>query len=314
MTLLELLVVVFLLSAVAASAISLADSTDAQARFDLTLSRREQIRTAILGSDRTANGQRVVSGFAADMGRLPLSVSELIEPPSADALWAADPTRIVGRGWRGPYLPTRIDNGRLVFSDGWGTSTAGNDYGWSFALASEAADPPTLLSVLNLASRGRDGQPGGVEAYDQDYPGVAAPLIRKRDWNTSVTVRPAAPITVTLRNDGTTTIVRYNVHLQLAVPEVDSLAVIWTAKIRSDPAIPSINLAPGASVDIPFALPSGTFDVASGLRVIEIVEVVGPTVTPIGQGPPITVQLDPGQSLVLDALPQLLNPTWRVDP
>ena len=83
-TLLELLLVVFLLAAVAGMASSLGTQVDQQSRYDDTKVRRERIRVAILGEEERRVGQQVaIGGFAADMGRLPESLSELIEAPSS---------------------------------------------------------------------------------------------------------------------------------------------------------------------------------------------------------------------------------------
>ncbi len=202
-TLLELLLVVFLLAAVAASAATLVDQVDLQGRHDLTRSRREQVRRAILGDpSRSVNGQPVVSGFVADMGRLPGSLRELLEPLDAAgsplAAWSLDAARGVGAGWRGPYaqgaelerfvglglggLPSARESPAL--RDGWGTRRAGPDplitgsladldfaqCGWDYR--------PDFVAAGDvwLASLGRDGARDAVsppaEEVDRDTPSL----------------------------------------------------------------------------------------------------------------------------------------------
>lgn len=208
LTLLELLLVVFLLAAVAASAASLADNADLQARHELTKSRREQVREAILGPRQTVNGQPLTSGFVADMGRLPTSLRELVEPVGGLSPWGFDPAptlRGVGRGWRGPYLtpdlelappeqPDREGHAPLV-RDGWGNvGLLGDDnFGWRYDLdfLSNAGD----LGLRSVGRNGREGSSTPGDPYAADFPvfpDLAGPsplppyrhllLVRAEDW------------------------------------------------------------------------------------------------------------------------------------
>ncbi|MFL2864000.1 MAG: type II secretion system protein [Pirellulaceae bacterium] len=70
-TLLELLLVVFIMSVLAFSAISLTDTMDSsqdQYRYERAKNQAIELKKAII--DRVV-GQEVVSGFVADMGDLP---------------------------------------------------------------------------------------------------------------------------------------------------------------------------------------------------------------------------------------------------
>lgn len=155
-TLLEMLVVVFILAALALSTVAVTQDADSQFRYEDTLARREAIRRAALGSpDLQLNGQPLLRGFVADMGRLPISLRELVEqdqdpdpallavtnlaeygfvplqstpgyPSPAPASWAS--WGLAG-GWRGPYLSgveedrylSGVEEDRVrVFRDGWG--------------------------------------------------------------------------------------------------------------------------------------------------------------------------------------------------
>ena len=103
-TLLELLLVVAILSALALGTISLIDETDEQLRFDDSKTRLKQIREAIIGdlSSHIASPPSV-SGFVADIGRLPNNVSELLNQGNLPS-WSYDQTSGIWAGWRGPYI------------------------------------------------------------------------------------------------------------------------------------------------------------------------------------------------------------------
>lgn len=71
-TLLEIVLVLFLLALMASSTLFLTQNVEDQAKYDATKQRLQMIRTAIIGdTSRTINGQPEISGFASDMGRLP---------------------------------------------------------------------------------------------------------------------------------------------------------------------------------------------------------------------------------------------------
>jgi len=208
-TLLELMIVVLLLAALAASAVSLVDDVDLQARHDLTQSRRQQVRRAILGDpSRTVNGQPLISGFVADMGRLPTSLRELVQPidENGDPLARWDIVDGVGRGWRGPYVEPQLEVRDVdpdpgveelahvpAFRDGWGNRDAdpADDalrFGWRFEPDYDGdADG---VDGLDLGSHGRDGAALATsDPYELDLPSLAvAPphdalmLVRPDEW------------------------------------------------------------------------------------------------------------------------------------
>jgi prepilin-type N-terminal cleavage/methylation domain-containing protein len=152
-TLLELLIVVAILAAIAAAAVAVTDQVDNQSRFDATKSRAQRIRDAIVGPGGQLNGSPVVQGFVADMGRLPASLDELVEPGalpsyatsvavSTSPVWSSS----FGSGWRGPYVAGEAENAapmesgtaRPVFRDGWGNVASSDlaaspdlNFGWS---------------------------------------------------------------------------------------------------------------------------------------------------------------------------------------
>ena len=103
-TLIEMLLVVFLIGLVASSMVLIVNDKDDQNRYDQTRVRYQSILDAILGTPKLSlNGQPLVNGFIADMGRLPLPVpantkdlegvyglDELIQHPKNESNEATD--------------------------------------------------------------------------------------------------------------------------------------------------------------------------------------------------------------------------------
>lgn len=192
-SLLEMLLVITLLGMLSLAAVVLTESSDDQARYDDTKNRLLAIKRAIIGdTSRTINGEPEISGFVADMGRLPACVRELLDGKCDDAdpnplAWGSvGVSGVAGTlesGWRGPYLdylPTR--SGTAVYLDGWG-------YDWSGV----------------AQSLGKDNTPDGNE-YNSDYP--SDPLITEASWRENlngrtITVRfnkvPGETVTLRLR-------------------------------------------------------------------------------------------------------------------
>nr|WP_319393867.1 type II secretion system protein [uncultured Desulfobacter sp.] len=79
-TLLELLMVITILSAVAWMAVGTIENKTDQVRFDDTRNRLSAIRRAIIGdTSRTLNGMPEIRGYVADMGSLPRDLNALIK-------------------------------------------------------------------------------------------------------------------------------------------------------------------------------------------------------------------------------------------
>ena len=151
-----------------------------------------EIKEAILGSDfeRDAEGARIRTGFLADMGRLPQSVtnaegrltlSELWTRPAADDAYAvrsavasnlvtgadaadADGEVQVPGGWHGPYL--RIPFGKTRLLDAWGNAYETPDDAqytarlrtWNNAVITASGEPVAVIRHL-----GADGVPDDVK-------------------------------------------------------------------------------------------------------------------------------------------------------
>ncbi len=182
-TLVELLLVIFLLGSLALVATLFVDNANEQLRFETTKTRLEQIRRAIIGNtSRTLNGQPEVSGFVADMGRLPDNIQELIESPTdTENIWGITDIDVSGvvvgmlhGGWRGPYLEVIQESGLSgvrAFRDGWGNpdvAGAEKNFGWKVDLLPTGAGLYDGLSIQSFGSDGPEGE--GTESYQVNYP------------------------------------------------------------------------------------------------------------------------------------------------
>ena len=207
LTLLELLLVMLILSAVAWMAVGVVENNSDQVRFEDTRNRREAIRRAIIGdTSRTVNGQPEIRGYVADMGRLPQTIQALIsqeycidhpeKTTQADCTgagwiwsigdanhdqpdWSYNSTYGLWVGWKGPYLRAKELTGYQKYLDGWGNDGEGNDFGWKVTV-----NPATDFSLQSL---GMDNAAGGTE-YKADYPPTGSEtLIVKNDFKLTVT-------------------------------------------------------------------------------------------------------------------------------
>ncbi len=196
-TLLEMVLVLFLISLMASATLFLTENVEDQAKYDETKRRMDIIRQAIVGDPtRKLNGQTEISGFAADMGRLPLCLAELLElgdekSPVTDpktyesvcnnaitiTVWHTDSSTGISSGWRGPYIQVTPENsGELRFRDGYSNPdvSGAENSGWKTYTVSN--------STINLESEGFDIQPSDDISSNQ--------LVVSSDWEiTSIPVR-----------------------------------------------------------------------------------------------------------------------------
>ena len=157
-TLLEMVLVLFLIGLMASATLLLTEGVEDQAKYDETKHRLAMIRQAIIGdTTRTINGRPEISGFASDMGRLPDCIRELLTQRNcaddADLVdWQQDGDSEVWSGWRGPYLAGNTEiNGEVHYRDGYGNTggTVGvptddwQNSGWTFT---ENAGNLTIIS------------------------------------------------------------------------------------------------------------------------------------------------------------------------
>ncbi|WAK03175.1 prepilin-type N-terminal cleavage/methylation domain-containing protein [Methylobacter sp. YRD-M1] len=201
-SLLEMLLVLFLMALMASAGLMLTEGVEDQAKYDETKRRMDLMRRAIVGDPtRTVNGSPEISGFVADMGRLPGCVRELLEPndcanpENALTEWSIDPGSGLGSGWRGPYiqvLPER--DGALRFRDGYGNSDTSDaqDSGWIWQLyqADETlTDDADAASIIRVQSFGLDGaQKYPIGDVTGEVSARPNPLIGKNDWQVQLPV------------------------------------------------------------------------------------------------------------------------------
>jgi prepilin-type N-terminal cleavage/methylation domain-containing protein len=184
-TLLEIVLVLFLISLMASTTLFITDNLDDQASYDETKRRMEIIRQAIVGDPtRRINGQTEISGFAADMGRLPECIAELLEVSTAIPSttptrysspctsstsnlieWHIDSSTGIPFGWRGPYIRvTPESNGFLRFRDGYRNSnnTDSTNSAWDYSV--DASGGISLNSIGQDASAATDD-----DIYDSQF-------------------------------------------------------------------------------------------------------------------------------------------------
>lgn len=174
-TLLELLLVVAILSSLALAATTFVDNGDSQQRFETTRDRMVLLRKAILGDTTlNLNGQPLVGGFVADMGRLPLNIHELLERQfcvnrqhstesactAGGGVWIDNPVWAVGR-CSNPADGNQTD---CLNNGGSWTANAGNlGSGWRGPYLS-------TLQSANVADAFTDGWGRmAVNSTDQNY-------------------------------------------------------------------------------------------------------------------------------------------------
>lgn len=225
LTLLELLLVVFILSLVAVSAVSLTGGVDQQFRYDQTRTRLADLRQAIVGNAWAGpDRSRALFGYVADVGALPERIDLLVNDPTGetgiepfalrppvfdpDDSRGGDETQLdedeknlwLPKGWRGPYVPVEPAGvERLVFRDAWGTVNPDSDedradHGWRV----ESQDQS--MTITSLGRNGEADPPdtpdSAADVYDRDVTLEVAPAdwrVELAFWRVSVTNTSGLP-------------------------------------------------------------------------------------------------------------------------
>jgi len=204
LTLVELLVVLVILAALATVAISSTELLVDQSRYDTTTRTLDAIEEAVLGPPgrRGPDGGASVSGFVADVGRLPQvpnpdpgvagRLGELWAQGALPSFGIATPAgdgdvRVPG-GWRGPYL--RLPLGASALADGWGRPYVARVEG----SGADATTPGTAVGAVG--NLGADGAAGGA-SYDLDvevaFVRTTAPTLQRTRGALAVRVTPRSP-------------------------------------------------------------------------------------------------------------------------
>lgn len=270
-TLLEMVLVLFLMALVASAGLMLTEGVEDQAKYDETKRRMELIRKAIVGDPtRTINGAPEIGGFVADMGRLPLCVAELLDlgdeimsatiprtfqSPCTDTVVIPeahdDANSGLTFGWRGPYVQLLTDSdGQRRLRDGYENDDGSVNFGWGFSNDN---------LEIKMQSPGMNGRFDGGTPVD-DFPqapsvATAPALVNERDyrarfqnWNV---------IKISLENSGTTTI---------TIDPNDLRLVLSFADVSQPNAIGTDESAtfPSATIVMPSTTSAGSIAVASG--------------------------------------------------
>lgn len=239
-TLLELVVVLAILAVVTTLAVRSLDGLEDQGRYEKNVHGFEELSAAVLGSpdDRAADGTRTVSGFVADMGRLPRTVADGSGELTLAELWQypgdnfkfdvrqasvangvpatlIDPQVYVAGGWRGPYL--RLPTGAATWLDGWGNpmsspaaSSPGDPNGIGYARLRNTNDLPInaageeIRIIRHLGANGRFDplDPG----YDRDdklsftdgFTSTLTVQVKVVDIDPPITPIPSGTVTICL--------------------------------------------------------------------------------------------------------------------
>jgi len=202
-TLLEMVLVLFLIGLMASATLLLTEGVEDQAKYDETKHRMEIIRKAIIGDPtRTVNGRPEISGFAADVGRLPICIAELLylgdevlpatTPPRFESpcnpdsafdlsLWTENTDAQIWSGWRGPYIQVISERNGVFYRDGYGNTEQGavldaQNSGWNYE---------ENAGVVSLSSNGYDGF-GPTHVSDSDDNIEEPRLIVPSDYQVSL--------------------------------------------------------------------------------------------------------------------------------
>ncbi len=260
-TLVEMLLILFILGSLALLSTAVIDGVDEQARYDDTKQRLTLIKRAIVGDPtRTVNGEPEISGFVADMGRLPACLRELLDGKCADAdpdpaAWALDAQSGIWAGWRGPYLET---GSTRAFRDGWGNKNSDADedaknFGWQ------------LSGMLTITSLGKDGEAGGNA---DDYTGDTSIEIEYNDFMVDLASWDEIEAEINYKNNDTDKIdlasTPRTLRLQFNYPENGELPLVWPADTAERDAATylSSDFLLNAGALIPSS--TGTIDVLNG--------------------------------------------------
>ena len=158
LTLIELLIVVAILVALAAGVVVMLSRTTQNAQAVATAASLRTVRETIVGTEGRP-------GYLADMRCLPATMKDLFVKPAGAAAF----DRFTARGWRGPYLAE--STGKYVINSGRGFLDAYGDDddpalldGWGNPIViqrpsdASGADSATRDQFTRLVSAGPDGK------------------------------------------------------------------------------------------------------------------------------------------------------------
>lgn len=277
LTLLSMIVTLFILSAIALSAVSFTGNADDQLRYEDTRTRLGEIRRAITGERNAVYGGAMrLSGFVVENGLLPVTLQNLLQKtvgfddfgnktpifdPIPDSVTGINdgnaggaeipldaPSEILLKGYR-PYLHRPV--GGTGYFDGWGNRGPVPNDGWLIS---------TSTAHFQSESLGSDGMVGGSN-YAQDMPDN----VIQNDWGhtldgweVTLTNQSGADITPPLR-----------VSLLVYMNDADSATSFNWRRITSN-AITGV-IPNGASVTATFATTTPATFIPTGEHLLIVV-------------------------------------------
>ncbi len=150
-TLIELVLVIVIISVLAAVAANMMQQPVDEERFNATIAEMNNIKTAVIGNPSLISNQvRTSFGYVGDMGNLPGSLDDLAKKGGQPA-FTIDAATGIGMGWNGPYISQEFSEE----TDGYKKDAWGIEYQYSQASG-------TIISA------GSDRTFGSGSGYAQD--------------------------------------------------------------------------------------------------------------------------------------------------
>lgn len=294
-TLLELLLVVFILAALAATTSSMVEDAHEQARFDDTGNRLQLMRRAIVGSE---DPSAAMSGYVADVGRLPSRVNDLLVQPSGIPSFDAHDTNYpqLRFGWRGPYLRGTLRRPRgtldiLEFPDGWGSPDSRDfsdpdsldpDFGWRVTTSGTSPDLSITFNSRGANQVFGDADDQGEAVAPLDY------LVELGGWQVKARVFTDMQVAT------------QDLALRVLWPDGDSTlagGVGDTNEILGT-GLPDLPIGVNETREVTFQVPAGSFKIPAGPRLVVLCRTDGTNFQPVT-----------GQAALVEFRPRAARPT-----
>lgn len=216
-TIVELLLVLFILSTISLMAIEFVDNEEDQVRYDQTREKLAVIARAVLATSPGSPARAALpSGFVVDNGLLPTTLQALITAPtdfdsfanqspifdsSPDAITGinddagvamSDPEERLLKGYRTAGYLAAPPGTTQAYYDGWGNVDSAPNYGWLIS------GPPSSFTATSLGRDYVDNSPESTD-YDADLSVTVAIDAWQSDvagWQVDVTNRSGVDLAI----------------------------------------------------------------------------------------------------------------------
>lgn len=174
LTFMEVIVMMAIIAVIMATGMKANQNVQLREKFEDTLLEMLMLKRAVVGNpELKTNGLRNDFGYVGEMGRLPVSLSELMSRGSQTAV-NYNSSLHISSGWAGPYVQETFTN----FTSNPLTDEFNNAYEWD---STELPNSGDTISA-RIISRGADKSVGG-SGIDQDI----TLEIFKKEWMGSIT-------------------------------------------------------------------------------------------------------------------------------